>query len=206
MDHLKKIWLTATGACAALFATIALAQDPITEFLLHSNTATARVPPAPRASSAAQAATASAASGDDSLVLEPEFDGREKTSEDVARRFQEVKGLMDRVCSQPSNQPYFAKTPCIATSLSDSQASDTSKATAQEVQAARRVFRQIDAINEKTRKIMIASGQDAHEDAVRSSQTRLDPKVKENQDALLTGRRSWGEYNRARLELTRRIR
>ena len=53
---------------------------------------------------------------------------------------------------------------------------------------------------------MVASGQDAHEDAVRLSEAKIDPKVKENQEALVSGRISWGKYNRQRMALTRRAR
>lgn len=199
MDHLKKICLSAAAAAAALFATIALAADPIADFLVNAHRAEAKVPQPP-----AQKTAASAASSDDDFELEAAYDGRKIAAEDVAKRFQAVKGLMERVCAQPSNQPYFAKTPCIAASLTDAQAADTSKATEEEIAAAKRVFAQIAAINEKTRAIMVASGQNAHEDAVRQSEARLDPQVKENQDALLSGRATWGEYNSRRSILTRR--
>lgn len=202
MERLKKIILVAASSAAALFATIALAADPIAEFLVHSNRAVAKVPDAP----APYAARASGPSDDDARELEPPFDGKKATAEDVAQRFQAVNGLMERVCAQPSNRPYFAKTPCLATTISNEQASDSSKATDAEIAAAKRVFAQIAAINEKTRAIMRASGQDAHEDAVRLSESTIDPVVRENQSALIDKRITWGEYNTRRSILTRRAR
>ena len=206
----KNVLIAAAAAAAALTGTIAFAADPITEFLLHSDRATVRVPPVPAAAQKSPAATSISEPqvnpGDNSLRLEEPFRGGNVTAEGVAARFREVKGLMLRVCGQPDNQPYFRKTPCIASSLTDEQAADESTVTPDEAKAAKRVFSQIDAINEKTRKIMVASGQDAHEDAVRLSEAKIDPKVKENQEALVSGRISWGKYNRQRMALTRRAR
>ena len=143
---------------------------------------------------------------DDAFQLEAPFKGGKVATETVAARFRDVRGLMLRVCQQPSNQAYFSKTPCIASELTDAQASDSAKASPAEVKAANRVFQQIAAINDKTRQMMIASGVDAHEAAVKQSEAQIDPKVKANQDALISGKISWGEYNRTRMTLTRRAR
>lgn len=204
MERFKKIIIAATLSAAALFTTIAFAADPIAEFLVHSNRASAEVPDSPAFHQGTPKAEPPA--GDDAFEIEAPYDGRKVSAEDVARRFQSVKGLMERVCAQPSNQAYFAKTPCLATTLTDAQASDKSFATEAEIKAAKRVFAQIAAINTKTRAIMKASGQDAHADAVRQSEAQIDPQVKENQEALLTGKATWGAYNSRRSILTRRAR
>ena len=202
---MKKLYFVIAAGLAALSATLAFAADPITEFLLHSDRATVSVPDAPALTQSKPALQQKLLDvdvnpKDDSFQLEAPFKGGKVTPETVAARFRDVRGLMLRVCQQPSNQAYFSKTPCIASELTEA------KATPAEVKAANRVFQQIAAINDKTRQMMIASGVDAHEAAVKQSEAQIDPKVKANQDALISGKISWGEYNRTRMTLTRRAR
>ncbi len=208
---MKKLYFVIAACLAALSATLAFAADPITEFLLHSDRATVSVPDAPALTQSKPALQQKLLDvevnpKDDAFQLEAPFKGGKVAPETVAARFRDVRGLMLRVCQQPSNQAYFSKTPCIASELTDAQASDSAKASPAEVKAANRVFQQIAAINDKTRQMMIASGVDAHEAAVKQSEAQIDPKVKANQDALISGKISWGEYNRTRMTLTRRAR
>ncbi|GCB32732.1 hypothetical protein [Mesosutterella multiformis] len=208
---MKKLYFVIAAGLAALSATLAFAADPITEFLLHSDRATVSVPDAPALTQSKPALQQKLLDvevnpKDDAFQLEAPFKGGKVATETVAARFRDVRGLMLRVCQQPSNQAYFSKTPCIASELTDAQASDSAKASPAEVKAANRVFQQIAAINDKTRQMMIASGVDAHEAAVKQSEAQIDPKVKANQDALISGKISWGEYNRTRMTLTRRAR
>ena len=189
-------------AAALMAAANAFASDPITDFLLNSNQATVAVPPV----STDMRKPRPVQAGDDALELEPPFKGGKPSADAIAKRFAEAKNLMDRICRQPSNRAYFAKTPCWATTLTEEQASDTSRITDEESRAAQRVFLQTATVNHKTRRMMLASGIASHQDAVRRSESVNDPKVRDMQNKLLSGQISWGEYNRRRQALTRRAR
>ena len=194
----------ALAAVAMIAAMNAFAADPITEFLLNSSQATVDVPPVSNAP--LRQKQSAPAAGDDALELEPPFGGGKPYADAIAKRFTEAKNLMERICRQPSNQAYFAKTPCWATKLTDAQASDSSRITDEESRAAQRVFLQTATVNNKTRRMMLASGIDSHRDAVRRSESVNDPRVKDMQNKLLSGQITWGEYNRRRQALTRRAR
>lgn len=136
-----------------------------------------------------------------------------KMQEDAARRervaaleaqFRSVGVRMRAMCVSPENAPYFRKTTCLASAITDEMKEDRSKPTAAQKKAAQNVFRITHELNEETRSMMVQSGIPEYVDKALASRTYADPKINALQQDFLHDRLTWGEYNRARAALVDR--
>ena len=111
-------------------------------------------------------------------------------------------GTQQEVTStSPANRPYYAKTPCLPSGMTEAHLKDGSRITPEARRVAERVFASLHKLNEDTRSLMISSG-DAHLiKLARHSREMVDPKISALQSSLLKGAMTWAEYNRARLEV-----
>lgn len=104
-------------------------------------------------------------------------------------------------CVSPENAPYFRKTACLASAITDDMKADTSRPTEAQKRAAKNIFRITHELNEETRGKMIASGIPKYIEAAQTSRAVADPKIRSLQEAFLSGRLTWGQYNQARAAL-----
>ena len=70
-----------------------------------------------------------------------------------------------------------------------------------EKRAAEQVFNATHTLNEETRDLMLKSGIPSYMDEAIESRRTIDPAVKDLQNRLLSGKITWGEYNRERRDL-----
>lgn len=105
------------------------------------------------------------------------------------------------ICTAPTNQAYYSKTPCLPSGMTQAHLKDASRLTPQAKAVTKRIFEQLHDLNEETRSLMMKSGNPQLIELARQSREIIDPQIKTIQNALLEGRMTWGEYNRARLEI-----
>ena len=105
------------------------------------------------------------------------------------------------ICTAPANQLYYTRTPCLPAGMTEAHLRDPARLTAQAQVVTKRIFDQLHQLNEETRALMMASGDPDLIRLARRSREVGDPQIKNIQDALLSGKITWGEYNRARLEI-----
>lgn len=116
-------------------------------------------------------------------------------------RIAQVSRDIRAICTSLANRPYYAKTPCLPSGMTEAHLKDGSRITPEARRVAERVFASLHKLNEDTRSLMISSG-DAHLiKLARHSREMVDPKISALQSSLLKGAMTWAEYNRARLEV-----
>lgn len=126
------------------------------------------------------------------------------TEADIKERFRAVGGVLREICTSDEFAPYFSKTPCLATDMTDRQKKDRSKITEAQKKAMTAAVAEIEELNRQTRSMMIESQIEPYVSLARTAQTQTDPLVKANQDNLLTGAITWGQYNTWREAIARR--
>ena len=171
---------------AALPAALAFAA------LLLAGCSTALQPQgAPESGLGAQAASASSAS---------------ESSIRYRERIEVVVQRMRAACVAADYQPYFRKTACLPLGITDQQMRDSTKITSEQKRAATAVFELTKELNEETRRIMRETNDKALSERAEVSQRLRDPQINAIQDDLLTGRSTWGQYNKARRALAEAVR
>ncbi len=111
-------------------------------------------------------------------------------------RIAQVSRDIRAICTSPANRPYYAKTPCLPSGMTEAHLKDGSRITPEARRVAERVFASLHKLNEDTRSLMISSG-DAHLiKLARHSREMVDPKISALQSSLLKGAMTWAEYNR----------
>lgn len=156
------------------------------------------------------AACSSVQHGEEDLAAHPEFpqqpiDWAQRQSNDPAeevilQRYRQAGELLKKMCFAPEYEEYFAKTPCLPTTPTKRQLSDTSRITSAQSDAARQAFAAIAKINEDTRRMMRESGLPRYTQAAQKVAS-LDTLVERLQTELLSGKITWGQYNRRRARL-----
>lgn len=123
------------------------------------------------------------------------------TEKDIRERFESLSGMYRQICLAPELAPYFDKTPCLPSMIKAAHVNDATRITARQADAMRQAVAEIRELNDETRRIMIDSGLEPYVSQARHASLTLDPLVVANQNALLNGEITWGEYNRRRAEL-----
>lgn len=116
-------------------------------------------------------------------------------------RIAQVSRDIRAICTSPANRPYYAKTPCLPSGMTEAHLKDGSRITPEARRIAERVFASLHKLNEDTRSLMISSGDARLIMLARHSREVVDPKIAALQSSLLKGAMTWAEYNRARLEV-----
>lgn len=122
----------------------------------------------------------------------------------LSDRFEAVGVRMRAICVSPENRAYFNKTACLPSGITEEMTKDTSRITKAQKRAAEQVFRATHELNEETRDLMLKSGIPSYMDDAIESRRTIDPAIKDLQNRLLSGKITWGEYNRERRELAAR--
>lgn len=125
----------------------------------------------------------------------------EAENEEYHERIAIVARDIRAICTAPANQLYYTRTPCLPAGMTEAHLRDPARMTAQAQVVTKRIFDQLHQLNEETRALMMASGDPDLIRLARRSREVVDPQIKDIQDALLSGKITWGEYNRARLEI-----
>lgn len=120
---------------------------------------------------------------------------------DIKERFHANAGLYRQVCQAPELAPYYTKTPCLPRQASAEQLADTSFITEGQSAAARQAIGEINELNAQTRSLMKRSGIDYYAELAQKAADKTDPLIRQNQNQLLAGEITWGEYNRRRIEI-----
>ena len=102
-------------------------------------------------------------------------------------RIEVVVQRMRAACVAQDNQPYYRKTACLPSGITDEMTKDSTRITAAQKRAAEAVFAFTHELNEETRRIM------------------RDPQINTLQEDLLSGKITWGEYNTARRALAEAV-
>ncbi len=126
------------------------------------------------------------------------------TEKDIQERFLALPGMYRQICLAPELAPYFDKTPCLPSMATKAHVNDTTRITPVQAAAMRQAVSEIRELNDETRRLMIESGLEPYASHARHAASTLDPLVVTNQNALINGEITWGEYNRRRLELGNR--
>ena len=126
------------------------------------------------------------------------------TEKDIQERFLALPGMYRQICLAPELAPYFDKTPCLPSMVTKKHLKDTSRITPVQTAAMRQAVSEIRELNDETRRLMIESGLEPYASHARQAALTLDPLIVTNQNALINGEITWGEYNRRRLELGNR--
>lgn len=127
------------------------------------------------------------------------------TEEDIKERFRAVGGVLREICTSDEYAPYFGKTPCLATDVTARQKADRSRITERQKTAMTAALAEIEELNRKTRELMIESQIEPYVSLAQHAQDVTDKLAKINQDNLLAGRITWGEYNTQRESLALRV-
>lgn len=126
---------------------------------------------------------------------------RESENERYNERIAQVSKDIRAICTSPANRLYYAKTPCLPSGMTEAHLKDGSRITPQARRVAQQVFENLHKLNEDTRDLMTSLGDARLIRLARHSREVVDPKIEAMQAALLTGAMTWGQYNRARLEV-----
>ena len=110
------------------------------------------------------------------------------------KRVADVMLRMRATCVAQGLKPYFGKTACLSSGITDAMLRDRSKITREQRRAAEQVFSITKDLNAETRRVMTESGTPAEARLAEASK-RHDPAIEENQAKLLSGEITWGEYN-----------
>lgn len=129
-------------------------------------------------------------------VIEVQADNQEYL-EQIASVAREMRGI----CAASDFQSYFKKSPCLPSGITETHLKDKSRITKEQKKATARLFARQHELNAKTRAIMMESSDPEMMRMAQLSETRVMPRVDELQQALLSGRITWGEYNRTRLAI-----
>lgn len=126
------------------------------------------------------------------------------TEADIKERFRAVGGVLREICTSPEYAPYFAKTSCLATDITDRQKRDPGRITDQQKRAMTAALAEIEELNRQTRELMIASQIEPYVSLALQAQNNTDQLAKRNQNNLLSGEITWGQYNTWRQAIARR--
>ena len=124
------------------------------------------------------------------------------TEDDLKERFRQVGNVVHEICHAPEFSPYFEKTPCLATLLTEKHMQDKSRITAEQGRAMRMALREFDELNRVTRRMMVESQLENYAQLARRAD-QIDVASHANQESLLSGAITWGEYNRERDRLAK---
>ena len=97
-------------------------------------------------------------------------------------------------CVAQDNQPYYRKTACLPSGITDEMTKDSTRITAAQKRAAEAVFAFTHELNEETRRIMRETQDPALAARAELSQRLRDPQINTLQEDLLSGKITWGEY------------
>ncbi len=136
------------------------------------------------------------------VEADPVVDEQEHRALDaLSDRFEVVGVRMRAICVSPENRAYYNKTACLPSGITEAMLKDTSRITKAQKRAAEQVFNATHTLNEETRDLMLKSGIPSYMDEAIESRRTIDPAVKDLQNRLLSGKITWGEYNRERRDL-----
>ncbi|WP_370802828.1 hypothetical protein [Sutterella wadsworthensis] len=121
-------------------------------------------------------------------------------------RIEVVVQRMRAACVAQDNQPYYRKTACLPSGITDEMTKDSTRITAAQKRAAEAVFAFTHELNEETRRIMRETQDPALAARAELSQRLRDPQINTLQEDLLSGKITWGEYNTARHALAEAVR
>lgn len=124
-----------------------------------------------------------------------------QSNEHYNERITQVSRDVRAICTSPANRLYYAKTPCLPAGMTEAHLKDRSRITPDAKRVAERVFESLHKINEDTRDLMMSTGNPRLIELAQHSREVVDPKIEAIQSSLLKGAMTWGEYNRARLEV-----
>ena len=124
------------------------------------------------------------------------------SEDDLRERFHQVGNVMREICSAPEFEPYFEKTPCLPSMITEKQKSDGTRIKDDQSTAMRMALREFEELNRITRRMMVQSQIDDYVKlAHRADEIDIDTHI--NQRRLLNGEITWGEYNTERERLAR---
>ena len=124
------------------------------------------------------------------------------TEADLKERFRQVGSVVHEICHAPEFSSYFEKTPCLATLITEKHMQDKTRITAQQARAMRMALREFDELNRVTRRMMVESQLENYAQLARRADA-IDVESHANQQNLLSGQITWGEYNRQRDRLAK---
>ena len=124
------------------------------------------------------------------------------TEADLKERFRQVGNVVHEICHAPEFSSYFEKTPCLATLITEKHMQDKTRITAQQARAMRMALREFDELNRVTRRMMVESQLENYAQLARRADA-IDVESHANQQNLLSGQITWGEYNRQRDRLAK---
>lgn len=133
----------------------------------------------------------------------PAASAADRYPESYRERIAEVMHRTRAACVAEDYQPYFRKTACLPTGITDEMTRDRTRITAAQKRAARALFTMTRSLNEETRRIMIETGDPELVERAESSRLLREPKINALQESLLDGSITWGEYNAERRRLAR---
>lgn len=116
-------------------------------------------------------------------------------------RINKVSRALRNLCVNPKNRAYFEKTPCLPAGMKEVYLQDDSYPTDAQKAVASRLFKEMDSLNDTTRKIMLSSGNPRHVENAKYSARNVQPRIHELQEKFLAGKLTWGDYNRERLAI-----
>lgn len=120
---------------------------------------------------------------------------------DLKERFRAVGGVLREICTADEFAPYYDKTPCLASQMSKKHLADKSKITTKQAKAMQNALVELDNLNTETRRMMTASQLEPYVTLARDADQITDALARINQQKLLSGTITWGEYNRERARI-----
>ena len=107
-------------------------------------------------------------------------------------RIEVVVQRMRAACVAQDNQPYYRKTACLPSGITDEMTKDSTRITVAQKRAAEAVFAFTHELNEETRRIMRETQDPALAARAELSQRLRDPQINTLQEDLLSGKITWG--------------
>ena len=139
------------------------------------------------------------ASGTSTETIQPIHQQEDEAEPQSYReRIEVVVQRMRAACVAQDNQPYYRKTACLPSGITDEMTKDSTRITAAQKRA--------HELNEETRRIMRETQDPALAARAELSQRLRDPQINTLQEDLLSGKITWGEYNTARRALAEAVR
>ena len=147
------------------------------------------------------------ASGTSTETIQPIHQQEDEAEPQSYReRIEVVVQRMRAACVAQDNQPYYRKTACLPSGITDEMTKDSTRITAAQKRAAEAVFAFTHELNEEIRRIMRETQDPALAARAELSQRLRDPQINTLQEDLLSGKITWGEYNTARRALAEAVR
>ncbi len=134
------------------------------------------------------------------------------TEDDIKARYSAVAGVLREMCTSDEYAAYYSKTACLAADMTPRQLKDSTHITDTEKLVMAKVLAEIKELNLETRRIMIDSQLEPYVSSANHAENVTDSMVRINQENLMKGLITWGQYNQMRVRLsnllinTRRVR